>query len=90
MRRTATLIVASIALSTVAIASPNAAKAQSGAGTIAEPTASSAVTRPALDVSSQRRYRTYPPRTYTPPRTNNAPRYIYPGSRDALDTCAFC
>lgn len=49
---------------------------------------------PAQDFSAQqRRPRTAAPRTYSPrptPRSNPAPRYIYPGSRDALDTCAFC
>ena len=94
MRKTATLIAASIAIGAVAIAAPDAANARSVSGTIAEPTASSPVTQPARDFSSQRRYRTYTPRAYTsrytPPRSNNAPRYIYPGSRDALDTCAFC
>ena len=71
------------------LAAPDAAKAQSGATIAPAP-----IAQPAQDFSAQqRRPRTYTPRTYSPrptPRSNTAPRYIYPGSRDALDTCAFC
>jgi hypothetical protein len=75
-------------------AAPALAQTQRGSGVGAVPAASAPVTRPAQDYSSQRRTRTTTPRTYnpryTPPRSNTAPRYIYPGSRNALDTCAFC
>lgn len=89
MRTTTALAAASIVLSAAALAAPDAAMAQPVAGRIAD--ASDRVAQPAQDFSAQqRRPRTYTPRRYSPPRSNNAPRYIYPGSRDALDTCAFC
>lgn len=84
-------IAASMLIGAAVLAAPGIAEARFGAGAIAEPTASSPATQPAHDYSGQRRSRRYtPPRTYTPPRSNNAPPYIYPGSRNALDTCAFC
>ncbi len=93
MRTTTALAAASIVLGAGALVAPDAAMAQPVAGMIAD--RSDRVAQPAQDVSAQqRRPRTYTPRTYTPrytpPRSNTAPRYIYPGSRDALDTCAFC
>lgn len=93
MRTTTALAAASIVLGAAALAAPDAAMAQPVAGIIAD--ASDRVAQPAQDFSAQqRRPRTYTPRTYTPrytpPRSSTAPRYIYPGSRDALDTCAFC
>ncbi len=102
MRTTTALIAALVATGSAGfmapaagLAAPDAAKAHPGAGIIAGAVASNTVARPAQDFSAQqRRPRTYMPRTYTPrytpPRSNTAPRYIYPGSRDALDTCAFC
>lgn len=93
MRTTTALVAASIVLGAGALVAPDAPMAQPVAGMIADPY--DRVAQPAQDVSAQqRRPRTYTPRTYTPryapPRSNTAPRYIYPGSRDALDTCAFC
>ncbi len=91
IRTPSALIAASIVLGTATFAAPDTATAQSVAGVIADAGASARGAQPAQDFSAQqRRPRTYTPRTYTPPRTNTAPRYIYPGSRDALDTCAFC
>jgi hypothetical protein len=89
MRTTTALAAASIVLGAGALVAPDAPMAQPVAGMIAD--ASDRVAQPAQDVSAQqRRPRTYTPRRYSPPRSNTAPRYIYPGSRDALDTCAFC
>ena len=93
MRTTTALVAASIVLGAAAIAAPAAATAPPGAGVVADASDRGAPT--AQDLSAQQRKpRTYTPRTYspryTPPRSNTAPRYIYPGSRDALDTCAFC
>jgi hypothetical protein len=94
MRTTNALIAAAIMMGTAAIAAPDAAMARSGVGIVADVVASNTIAQPAQDFSAQqRRPRNYTPRTYTPrptPRSNTAPRYIYPGSRDALDTCAFC
>jgi hypothetical protein len=93
MQTTTALAAASIVLGAAALAAPDAAMAQPVAGMIAD--ASDRVAPTAQDFSAQQRRprnttpRSYGPR-YTPPRSNTAPRYIYPGSRDALDTCAFC
>ena len=95
MRTATVLVAASIVMGAAAIAAPTFAMTQPGAGIDGGPVASSTIAQPVQDFSAQRRRpRTYTPRTYTPrytpPRSNTAPRYIYPGSRDALDTCAFC
>jgi hypothetical protein len=95
MRTITALAAASIVLGAAALAAPDAAMAQPVAGILAGAVASNTIAQPVQDFSAQqRRPRTYTPRTYTPrytpPRSNTAPRYIYPGSRDALDTCAFC
>ncbi len=89
MRLTAATFATALSLGVIALALPTGAVARSGA--TVDAVGSASIAHPALDFSAQqRRPRTYTPRTYTPPRTNTAPRYIYPGSRDALDTCAFC
>ena len=89
MRLTAASFATALSLGVIALAMPTGAAARWGA--TADAVGSASIAHPAQDFSAQqRRPRTYTPRTYTPPRTNTAPRYIYPGSRDALDTCAFC
>ena len=89
MRLTAASFATALSLGVIALAMPTGAAARSGA--TADAVGSASIANPVQDFSAQqRRPRTYTPRTYTPPRTNTAPRYIYPGSRDALDTCAFC
>jgi hypothetical protein len=92
MRLTAATFATALSLGVIALALPTGAVARSGA--TVDAVGSASIAHPAQDFSAQqRRPRTYTPRTYTPrpaPRTNTAPRYIYPGSRDALDTCAFC
>jgi hypothetical protein len=92
MQRNTTLIATSILIGTAAIAAPPVAHARFGASAIAEAAASALIAQPAQYYTGYRDYRaprTYAPRTYAP-RYHNAPPYRYPGSRDALDTCAFC
>lgn len=94
MRKIQAFVVTAIAIGAAGLAAPATSQAQSGASLRPGTVASAPVTQPAQDFSAQqRRPRTITPRTYTPrptPRSNNAPPYIYPGSRNALDTCAFC
>jgi hypothetical protein len=90
MHKTATLIAASIVIGAAAIAAPGIAEARFGAGAIADAVADLSVTQPAQYQRSRRSYRRgTAPRTYTPP-PNTASPYRYPGSRGALDSCAFC
>ena len=91
MRKTTTLIAVSIFAGVAAIAVPAPAQARFGAGAIADAVTDLSVVQPA---QYQRGHRTYrrntAPRPYTPPQSSTAPSYRYPGSRGALDSCAFC
>jgi hypothetical protein len=91
MQKITTLIASSIVIAAAAIAAPGIAQARFGAGAIADAVAGIPTAQPAQYYGGYRTYRprSYAPRTYAP-RYDNAPPYRYPGSRDALDTCAFC
>lgn len=72
-----------------AIAAPTVAQARFGAGAIADAVFDLSAAQPAQ--YRRRAYRpTYPPRTYTQPQHDTVSPYRYPGSRGALDSCAFC
>jgi len=65
------------------------AQARFGAGAIADAAANLGVTHLAQHRSQQRPRRFQPPRT-PPPQSDTVSPYRYPGSRGALDSCAFC
>jgi hypothetical protein len=91
MRKTASLIATSILIGAAAITAPGLAEARFGTGAIADAVAELSVAQPAQYRRSQRAYRrSTAPRTYTPPQSGTASPYRYPGSRGALDSCAFC
>jgi hypothetical protein len=75
-------------LAAVALAPPTAAQARFGAGAIADAAAAASSVQPAQYYGGYG-YRYYRPRYYGGGYYDYR-RYGYPGSRDALDTCAYC
>ena len=91
MHKTATLIAASIFAGVAALAVPAPAQARFGGGAIADAVADLSVAQPAQYQRGQRAYRrNTATRTYAPPQSSTVSPYRYPGSRGALDSCAFC
>ena len=87
--RGVSVAVMTVVIVSAAIAAPTVAQARFGAGAIAEAVANLSAAQPAQ--YRPRAYRrTYPPRTYTQPQQDTVSPYRYPGSRGALDSCAFC
>ncbi len=90
MRTIAMLIATSIVIGVAAIAAPNTAEARFGAGAIADAMTDASMVQLAQHRSQRTPRRANPPRTYTPPQADTVSPYRYPGSRGALDSCAFC
>jgi hypothetical protein len=81
-------ITATTASLAITIAAPSAAHARLGAGTLAEAIAGTVAAQPAQYYGGS--YRPYYAPRYYRGGYYDYYRYGYSGSRDALDTCAYC
>jgi hypothetical protein len=90
MRKLVTISAIAVSLA-ITMAAPTAAQARFGAGAIADAVAAVPSAQPVQYYYGGYRYRPYyAPRYYGGGHYSDYYRYGYPGSRDSLNTCAYC
>ena len=87
MRKILAITATALGLAALTVIVPTGAQARFGAGAIADAVTSVPIAQPAQYYGG---YRSYRPRYYNGGGYYDYRRYGYPGSRDALDTCAYC
>lgn len=90
MRTVSIAVLAVVMTGAASLAAPSPAQARFGAGVIADAAADLSVMQRVQHRPQQRPRRAQPPRTATPQPFDTVSPYRYPGSRGALDSCAFC
>jgi hypothetical protein len=88
MRFAAIVLVTSIGAAS--LAAPGTAEARFGTGAVADALADLRITQLAQHRTQQRPRRARPANVAPPQASGTVSPYRYPGSRGALDSCAFC